>query len=216
MLCAHISPRCWSQDDKKSSIASESHGDEAGGRRDSFESEDMPIEPIENQTAYAKSNIIKGKLILFALSHSTLYPEQILRKGSSLLAHCAQLGPPTLCRQCALSQQNISKGKLRQRKRGPRMPKVHKENLMNSVVELGSVFFSILKASWTPASGEKSKLCGLARCAVNRRIPFQPLWCPGCCVASLEIIWFAMILVAGTHFCSLLFTSCCVEVDGVL
>ena len=107
----------------------------------------MPIEPIENQTAYAKSNIIKGKLILFALSHSTLYPEQILRKGSSLLAHCAQLGPPTLCRQCALSQQNISKGKLRQRKRGPRMPKVHKENLMNSVVELGSVFFSILKAS---------------------------------------------------------------------
>jgi len=108
-------------DDKKSSIASESHQDEAGGRRDSFESEDMPIEPIENQTAYAKSNIIK---------------EQILRKGSSLLAN-AQLGPPTLCRQCALSQQNISKGKLRQRKRGPRMPKVQKENLMNSVVELG-------------------------------------------------------------------------------
>ena len=66
-------------------------------------------------------------------------PEQILRKGSSLLAN-AQLGPPTLCRQCALSQQNISKGKLRQRKRGPRMPKVQKENLMNSVVELGSVF----------------------------------------------------------------------------
>ena len=73
------------------------------------------------------------------------YPEQILRKGSSLLAS-AQLGPPTLCRQCALSQQNLSKGKLRQRKRGPRMPKVQKENLMNSVVELGSVIPSILTA----------------------------------------------------------------------
>ena len=57
------SSRYSPQDDKKSSIASESHQDEAGGRRDSFESEDMPIEPIENQTAYAKSNIIKGKII---------------------------------------------------------------------------------------------------------------------------------------------------------
>ena len=98
----------------------------------------MPIEPIENQTAYAKSNIIKGKIISL-LSSTFPCPEQILRKGSSLLAN-AQLGPPTLCRQCALSQQNISKGKLRQRKRGPRMPKVQKENLMNSVVELGLVF----------------------------------------------------------------------------
>ena len=132
-----ISPRFSPQDDKKSSIASESHQDEAGGRRDSFESEDMPIEPIENQTAYAKSNIIKGIIIyptspIFPCPHQ----EQILRKGSNLLAN-AQLGPPTLCRQCALSQQNLSKGKLRQRKRGPRMPKVQKENLMNSVVELG-------------------------------------------------------------------------------
>ena len=64
-------------------------------------------------------------------------PEQILRKGSHLLAN-AQLGPPTLCRQCALSQQNLTKGKLRQRKKGaPKMPKAQKENLMNSVVELG-------------------------------------------------------------------------------
>ena len=56
------SPGYSPQDDKKSSIASESHQDEPGGRRDSFESEDMPIEPIENQTAYAKSNIIKGNI----------------------------------------------------------------------------------------------------------------------------------------------------------
>ena len=62
---ASSSSKYWSQDDKKSSIASESHQDEPGGRRDSFESEDMPIEPIENQTAYAKSNIIKGKTVSF-------------------------------------------------------------------------------------------------------------------------------------------------------
>ena len=60
------------QDDKKSSIASESHQDEAGGRRDSFESEDMPIEPIENQTAYAKSNIIKGEILFSHLPYFTL------------------------------------------------------------------------------------------------------------------------------------------------
>ena len=64
------SSRYSPQDDKKSSIASESHQDEAGGRRDSFESEDMPIEPIENQTAYAKSNIIKGKITSLLSSNS--------------------------------------------------------------------------------------------------------------------------------------------------
>ena len=73
-------------------------------------------------------------------------PEQILRKGSHLLAN-AQLGPPTLCRQCALSQQNLTKGKLRQRKKGaPKMPKAQKENLMNSVVELGWDYISYLTA----------------------------------------------------------------------
>ena len=140
----------------------------------------MPIEPIENQTAYAKSNIIKG-IIISPTSPTFPCPhlEQILRKGSNLLAN-AQLGPPTLCRQCALSQQNLSKGKLRQRKRGPRMPKVQKENLMNSVVELGSVFpsnsHSILNLL---AAGGRSKLCDHARCAASRRTPCRPLLCRG-------------------------------------
>ena len=58
---ALVSARFKPQDDKKSSIASESHQDEDGGRRDSFDSEDMPIDPIENQTVYAKSNILKGE-----------------------------------------------------------------------------------------------------------------------------------------------------------
>ena len=76
------------QDDKKSSIASESRNEEAGGRRDSFESEDLAVEPMENQSVYAKSNLVK---------------EQILRKGSR-----TGLGPPgRLCRQCSLSQQSL-------------------------------------------------------------------------------------------------------------
>ncbi|XP_023326004.1 voltage-dependent T-type calcium channel subunit alpha-1G [Eurytemora carolleeae] len=105
------------QDDKKSSIGNSESKDE--GRMDSFESAAEPVPVQGQQTHYAKSNLVK---------------EQILRKGSRIL-------PPgtRLCKQCSTSLQSLFKegGRPGIPRRSPKMSKSMRENLMNSVLEIG-------------------------------------------------------------------------------
>ena len=140
----------------------------------------MPIEPIENQTAYAKSNIIKGKIPFLTLPYFPLFlPRANSEERVKPAGKCTTRSTNPMSPMCSLPTKSEQR-QTEATQEGPTDAKSPEGELDEFCGRAGvSIPIKFSQHPQLLGSGEKCKLFDHARCAACRRTPCRPLLCRG-------------------------------------